>query len=128
MTDDPDETLPAGLRADLDRLAALSTDEIYAELAREADEDHAFGQDQIRRGRDLFRNLETTLKRRVCPGYQHRMRDPHLTESQADVLAAAAVLASLVGSQLGPGVNAAVLAMLIVRHGVREWCEGFDPT
>lgn len=76
ITDKPDEALPPELRADQDRLAALATEEICAEMAHDAHEGHAFGKSQIRRGRDLFSDLGATLKRRVCPGNRHRTLDP----------------------------------------------------
>lgn len=99
-----------------------SDDQLIATLGESLDSDYAFGLDPLAKGRAFLRNARQTLRERICPQHEARLRDVRLSEGHADSVALAAVFASLLQGQLGAAVNTTLVAVILARQGVRSLC------
>lgn len=103
-------------------LEEASIDDLYAELSASLPGHEGFGTNAIAKGKAAYRNLLTRLRRDLCP----HLRDPKIrclidSANSSDAISLVAVLASLIAS-LGVALNSTLVAILLVRLGVRTLC------
>lgn len=103
-------------------------DALFRQLAEETPQSNAFPGDQIRQGKAMFMSWYAQLHAALC-GNDRIASHPAFagTDNVNDMVALAAIVASEIPSDIGSGVNQALIAALSVRIGIRKFCEGYEP-
>lgn len=101
-----------------------SLDHLYRELANGLPGFDGFGTDAVAKGKAALRTLNGRLRRELCP----RLNDPAVRRyidgaNSGDAISLVAVLASLISS-MGLALNSVLVAILLVRMGIRTLCPG----
>lgn len=106
-----------------------STEDLFRRLAVENPQSNAFPGDQIRKGRAMFLSWYAQLQGAIC-GNGRIASHPAIagSDNSNDLVALAAVVAAEIPTEIGTGINNFLIAALIVRIGVRKFCEGYDPS
>lgn len=104
-------------------------DGLYEALAKTAPRSNAFGSDLVKQGRAMLLGFRTQLHRRIC-GNDRIVQHPAIagTSQANDSLALAALVAAEIPADIGTGMNKLLIAALLVRIGIRRFCEGPAPT
>lgn len=115
-----DEQLKAWLDPQITTVESL-----YEALAQTAPRSNAFGGDLVKQGRAMLLGLRAQLHSRIC-GNERIVRHPAIagTSQVNDSLALAALVAAEIPTEIGSGVNKLLIAALLVRIGIRQFCEG----
>lgn len=103
-------------------LEDASIDDLYRDLSASLPGHEGFGTSAVAKGKAAYKNLLTRLRRDLCP----HLRDPKIrrlidSQNSSDAISLIAVLASLIAS-LGVLLNSTLVAVLVVRLGVRSLC------
>jgi|GEM_PF-6910286 len=103
-----------------------SLDELYETLAKTSPQSNAMGGDLTKQGRAMLLAMRTRLHGFICKNDEI---SSHPAASGAsdninDTIALTAIIAAVIPSDLGTGVNATLIAVLIARIGVRNFCKG----
>lgn len=98
-------------------------DSLYAEFSKTEQGVGAFGRDPVEAGKSLLRNLHETLSGPVCGSKKIKslVQDPEGYSN--DSIALGALIATQIENSPAQIVNRALAAALIVRIGVRVFCE-----
>ena len=114
----------AKLRAWLDP-DVTSLESLYAELGEASPQSNAFGGDLAKQGRAMLMGMRARLHGAVC-GNEKVRNHPAVSGSDNinDTIALAAIIAAVIPAPASVGVNSFLIAALIVRIGVRNFCEG----
>lgn len=102
-----------------------SLDDLYAELGEVSPQSNAFGGDLVKQGRSMLLGLRAQLHEAVCGNEQVR-NHPAVSGSDNinDSIALAAIVAAVIPQPVAAGINGLLIAALIVRIGIRKFCEG----
>lgn len=102
-----------------------SLGDLYAELAKTSPQSNAFGGDLIKQGRSMLLGMRASLHGAVC-GDAKIANHPAVagSEDSNDMIALAAIVAAVIPQPVAVGVNTTLIAALIVRIGVRRFCDG----
>jgi hypothetical protein len=100
----------------------LATEDLFAELGRQALGQGAMVDDLLSAGRTIYRNLMRELRGTICSDDRVKAYLSAENVQAADGLALLAVLASLV-APLASSLNAMLVAAITLRIGLREFCE-----
>lgn len=103
-------------------LEDASMDDLYGGLSASLPGHEGFGTNAVAKGKAAYKNLLTRLRRDLCPN----LHDPKIrrlidSPNSSDAISLVAVLASLIAS-LGVALNSTLVAVLLVRLGVRTLC------
>lgn len=102
---------------------ASDINELFTELGHEVLGDGALLDDLHAAGKRIFWNLSDELRKRLCGNQQLKgLADPANADT-ADGLALLAVIAALVQPDTGEGINALLVAAIVVRLGLRQLCD-----
>ena len=109
--------------------AVTNTDELLRRLAAENPQSNAFPGDQIRQGRAMLMSWRVQLQGAIC-GKDGIANHPAVagTDNVNDMVALAALVAAEVPTVIGSGINKFLIAALVVRIGIRKFCDGYEPT
>lgn len=97
---------------------------VYEALASSMPGYEGFGSSAVAKGKAAFENAKGRLRKELCP----RLKEPEMqslvtSQQSSDGIALAAVIGSILGSSTsGLALNATILAVLVVRIGVRQLC------
>lgn len=108
--------------ADLLDESKTSLDDLYRTFAASMPGNEGFGSDAVAKAKAALQNLMGRIRRDLCP----RLAEPRYRQlidggTSADAISLVAVLASLVSS-LGLALNSTLVAVLLVRMGLRTVC------
>lgn len=103
-------------------LQNLSLDELYERLASSLPGNEGFGSNAVAKGKATFSSLQARLRLHLCP----RLQEPGVSvlidsPVSSDTISLVAVIASII-DELGILLNATLVAVLIIRLGVRRIC------
>lgn len=109
--------------------AVTDTDELLRRLAAENPQSNAFPGDQVRQGKAMLMSWRSQLQGAIC-GKDRIASHPAVdgTDNVNDMVALAALIAAEVPTVIGSGINKMLIAALVVRIGIRKFCDGYDPT
>lgn len=116
-------TVPRYSDEDIKRLLEEAPiDALYGELSASLPGHEGFGTNAVAKGKAAYKNLLVRLRRDLCP----HLRDPKVrrlidSANSSDAISLVAVLASLIAG-LGIVLNSTLVAVLLVRLGVRTLC------
>lgn len=101
----------------------LSTmDDLLEELAIQSPQADAFAGNLAKRGREIILALRGELQKVICCSSEV-LEHSYLSDEIADKLALVAVIASLIPEEMGKAMNATLVAAILVRIGIRRFCE-----
>jgi len=109
--------------------AVTDTDELLRRLAAENPQSNAFPGDQVRQGKAMLMSWRSQLQKAIC-GKDRIASHPAVagTDNVNDMVALAALVAAEVPTAIGSGINNMLIAALVVRIGIRKFCDGYEPT
>ena len=109
--------------------AVTDMEELLRRLAVENPQSNAFPGDQVRQGRAMLLGWRAQLRAAVC-GKDRIANHPGVagTGNVDDLVALAALVAAEVPTAIGSGINKLLIAALVVRIGIRKFCDGYEPT
>ena len=118
MTDDLGPQLKIWLDED-----ETSLDDLYRELADTSPQSNAFGTDKAKQGRAMILAMRAQLHGAVC-GNDKISAHPAIagTDNVNDSVTFAALVAAVIPNPVATGLNAALIAAIIVRIGIRIFC------
>ncbi|NQY97513.1 MAG: hypothetical protein HRT82_10160 [Henriciella sp.] len=103
-----------------------SLEDLYTELAKTSPQSNAMGGDLAKQGRAMLLAIRTGLHDLICKN-DEISNHPAVSGGSDDIndtIALTAIIAAVIPSDLGTGVNATLIAVLIARIGVRNFCIG----
>lgn len=100
-------------------------EDLYKALGETSPQSNAFGGDLIKQGRTMLMGMRARLHGAVCGNEQVR-NHPAVAGSENinDSIALAAIIAAVIPAPVSAGINTLLIAALIVRLGIRNFCEG----
>lgn len=109
--------------------AVTDTDELLRRLSAENPQSNAFPGDQVRQGKAMLMSWRSQLQKAIC-GNDRIASHPAVagTDNVNDMVALAALVAAEVPTAIGSGINNMLIAALVVRIGIRKFCDGYEPT
>lgn len=109
--------------------STTETDELLRRLAAENPQSNAFPGDRVRQGRAMLMAWRGLLQASLC-GKDRIASHPAVagTDNVNDMVALAALVAAEVPTPIGSGINKLLIAALVVRIGIRKFCDGYQPT
>lgn len=118
------DTLSAPERQQLDAWLAADTplDQLFEELGRRQGGLRSMGEDPVERGKVIVENLSPTIKGRICGSEMLRAYADGGNSDTGDLLNATGALAALLAPAVGAGVTSFLLAVIVLRIGVRSFC------
>lgn len=117
-------------KADAEQILTLLNDQIttldtlFANLGESLPGHEGFGTDAVAKGRSAFKNARYWLCSELCP----KLNEPGIrtlvtSQQSSDMVAAVAVIAALLeSSSSGVALNGTLLAVIVVRMGIRNLC------
>lgn len=105
-----------------------SLEDLYRLLGESSPQSNAFGGDLVKQGRAMLFGMRARLLSAVC-GNEKVISHPAVSGSDDvnDSIALVAVIASVIPPMASVSVNTFLIAALIVRIGVRNFCKGPGP-
>lgn len=102
-----------------------SLEDLYAALGDTSPQANAFGGDLVKQGRAMLMGMRARLHGAVC-GNEEVRNHPAVSGSDNinDTIALAAVIAAVIPAPVAVGINSLLIAALMVRLGVRNFCDG----
>lgn len=102
-----------------------SLDDLYAMLGKTSPQSNAFGGDMAQQGRRMLLGMRAQLKGAICGDDKIASHAAvQGSDDSNDMIALAAVVAALIPTTVAIAVNSTLVAALIVRIGIRKFCEG----
>lgn len=104
------------------------TDDLLRRLATENPQSNAYPGDLVRQGRAMLMTWRVQLQGSVC-GKDRIAGHPAVggTDNVNDMVTLAALVAAEVPTTIGSGINRLLIAALVVRIGIRKFCDGYEP-
>ncbi|PTQ79439.1 hypothetical protein C8R21_12850 [Nitrosospira multiformis] len=110
-----------------DKVTPLDT--LFASLGESLSGHEGFGTNTIAKGRAAFKNARVWLSKELCP----KINEPEIrilvtSQQSSDMVAAVSVIAALLeSSPSGFALNGTLVAVIIVRMGIRNLCPDLPP-
>lgn len=104
-----------------------TNEDVYRELARLQDGDHAFPEDLVARGQKIFATASARVAKKLCGDPNVRVLLNDSGPRTSEVLTIVPLIFNTLSTAANQDASIALIALLIVRMGVGSFCRRYAP-